>query len=262
LREYELVLVVSPEAGEEGFPVTVDRVHGLIKERGGEVKNVDRWGRRRLAYPVERYTEGYYSITQFTLDPQAVRDIEGSLDLAEDVLRHLVVRMDEPIVIKPELDPDAPIVAPGEKPAEGAAKPPAEASAEKPAEGAEKPSAEASAEKPAEGAAKPPVEASTEAPTEGTDEKPAEAPTEAPAEAPAAESAEATSEAAAEVPAAAPPAEAAAEVPAAAPPAEAAAEVPAAAPAEEPAKAAAAEAPAEEPAEAPDEKPAEPATES
>jgi len=237
LREYELVLVVSPEAGEEGFPVTVDRVHGLIKERGGEVKNVDRWGRRRLAYPVERYTEGYYSITQFTLDPQAVREIEGSLDLAEDVLRHLVVRMDEPIVIKPELDPDAPIVAPGEKPAEGAAKPPAEASAEKPAEGAEKPSAEASAEKPAEGAAKPPVEASTEAPTEGTDEKPAEAPTEAPA----AESAEATSEAAAEEPAAAPPAEA---------------------PAEEPAKAAAAEAPAEEPAEAPDEKPAEPATES
>jgi len=84
---YELVLVVSPEAGEEGFPVTVDRVHGLIKERGGEVKNVDRWGRRRLAYPVERYTEGYYSITQFTLDPQAVREIEGSLDLAEDVLR-------------------------------------------------------------------------------------------------------------------------------------------------------------------------------
>ena len=180
MREYELVLVVSPEAGEEGFPVTVDRVHGLIKERGGEVKNVDRWGRRRLAYTLDRFTEGYYSITQFTLDPQDVRGIEGSLDLAEDVLRHLVVRMDEPIVIKPELDPDAPIEAPAEKPAEGAEAQP-EASAETPAEGAEAPaeaSAEAPAEEPAEPSADDAAEAPAEEPPEATAEKPAEPTTE------------------------------------------------------------------------------------
>ncbi len=243
MREYELVLVVSPEAGEEGFPVTVDRVHGLIKERGGEVKNVDRWGRRRLAYPLDRFTEGYYSITQFTLDPQDVRAIEGSLDLADDVLRHLVVRMDEPIVVKPELDPDAPIEAPAAKPAEGAEKPSVEASteapAEKPAEGAEKPSAEASAEappaeKPAEGAEKPSVEASTEAPAEkpaeGAEKPLAEESTEAPAEESAEPSAKDTTEA---------PAEESPEAPAEKPP----------------------ETPAEESPEAPAEKPAEPTAE-
>ena len=202
MREYELVLVVSPEAGEEGFPVTVDRVHGLIKERGGEVKNVDRWGRRRLAYPLDRFTEGYYSITQFTLDPQDVRAIEGSLDLADDVLRHLVVRMDEPIVVKPELDPDAPIEAPAAKPAEGAEKPSVEASteapAEKPAEGAEKPSVEASTEAPAEESAEPSAKDTTEAPAEESPEAPAEKPPETPAEespeAPAEKPAEPTAE--------------------------------------------------------------------
>ena len=172
MREYELVLVVSPDGGEEGFPAVVDRVHGLIKERGGEVKNVDRWGRRRLAYPIDRITEGYYSITQFTLDPQDVREIERSIELADDVLRHLVVRMDEPIVVRPELDPDAPVEVPAETPAEGAQKPPTEASAEKPAE------------PPAEDTAETPAEASSEAPAEAPAEEPAEAPAEEPAEKP------------------------------------------------------------------------------
>ncbi len=172
MREYELVLVVSPDGGEEGFPAVVDRVHGLIKERGGEVKNVDRWGRRRLAYPIDRITEGYYSITQFTLDPQDVREIERSIELADDVLRHLVVRMDEPIVVRPELDPDAPVEVPAETPAEGAEKPSTEASAEKPDE----PTAQDTTETPAE--------APADAPAEEPAEKPAEAPAEAPAEEP------------------------------------------------------------------------------
>jgi len=99
LRDYELVLVVSPEGGEEGFPTTVERVHQFIQEKGGTIKNIDPWGRRRLAYPVQRFTEGYYNITQFSLPPQEIRTLEGSLELAEDVLRHLVVKVEE---VRPE----------------------------------------------------------------------------------------------------------------------------------------------------------------
>lgn len=95
MRDYELVMVVSPEVGDEGFPSTVDRINEFIKERGGEVKQVDQWGRRRLAYPIRRFTEGFYAVTQFSLDPQAVRALEGNLDMAEDVLRHLVVKQEE-----------------------------------------------------------------------------------------------------------------------------------------------------------------------
>jgi small subunit ribosomal protein S6 len=94
VRDYELVLVVSPEAGDEGFPTTLDRVTSFIQERGGEIKDVDPWGRRRLAYPIGRHTEGFYAVTHFSLEPDQVRALEGNLDLAEDVLRHLVVRQD------------------------------------------------------------------------------------------------------------------------------------------------------------------------
>jgi len=94
VRDYELVMVVSPDAGDEGFPATVERVSNFIQERGGEIKDVDQWGRRRLAYPIGRFTEGFYAVTHFSLEPTQVRALEGNLDLAEDVLRHLVVRQD------------------------------------------------------------------------------------------------------------------------------------------------------------------------
>jgi len=95
VRDYELVMVVSPDVGDEGFPTTVERVSNFIQERGGDVKDVDQWGRRRLAYPIGRYSEGFYAVTHFSLEPNEVRSLEGNLDLAEDVLRHLVVRQDE-----------------------------------------------------------------------------------------------------------------------------------------------------------------------
>ena len=97
MRDYELVLVVSPDAGDEGFPTTLDRVTSFIQERGGEIKDVDPWGRRRLAYPIGRFTEGFYAVTHFSLEPDQVRALEGNLDLAEDVLRHLVVRGRKPL---------------------------------------------------------------------------------------------------------------------------------------------------------------------
>ena len=95
MRDYEMVLVVSPEVGDDGLQATIDRVSQFIQDKGGEVKQVDRWGRRRLAYPIKRFTEGFYVITQISLDPQLVRALEGNLDLAEDVLRHLVTRVEE-----------------------------------------------------------------------------------------------------------------------------------------------------------------------
>ena len=95
MRDYELVMLVSPDVGDEGFPGTVERVSKFIQERGGEVKDVDQWGRRRLAYPIRRFSEGFYAVTHFKLEPNEVRALEGNLDLAEDVLRHLVVRQDE-----------------------------------------------------------------------------------------------------------------------------------------------------------------------
>jgi small subunit ribosomal protein S6 len=99
LRDYELVVVLSPEVGDEGFPTTVERISSVIQGNGGEIKNVDAWGRRRLAYPIRHHLDGYYAVTQFAAEPQAIRPLEANLDLAEDVLRHLVIKVEE---IKPD----------------------------------------------------------------------------------------------------------------------------------------------------------------
>lgn len=95
MRDYELVVVVHPDVGDDGFSETLGRINNFIQERGGEIKNVDPWGRRRLAYPLRRKLEAYYAVTHFAAEPQAIRPLEASLDLAEDVMRHLVIKLDE-----------------------------------------------------------------------------------------------------------------------------------------------------------------------
>ena len=95
MRDYELVVVLSPEVGDEGFPATIERISGVITSNGGEIKNVDAWGRRRLAYPIHRFLEGFFAVTHFSAEPTAIRPLEANLDLAEDVLRHLVVKVEE-----------------------------------------------------------------------------------------------------------------------------------------------------------------------
>jgi small subunit ribosomal protein S6 len=95
LRDYELVIIVSPEVADEAVPATVERVQEFISEQGGQVRDVNAWGRRRLAYPINGFREGSYVVAQLGLDPQLVRALEENLKLSEDVIRHLVVKLEE-----------------------------------------------------------------------------------------------------------------------------------------------------------------------
>jgi small subunit ribosomal protein S6 len=92
LRDYELVVILSSELAEEEVPAAIDRLSQLIVDRGGEVKEVNRWGRRKLAYPIKRQLEGNYLVTQVRLEPHRTSDIEAGLRISEEVLRHLLVR--------------------------------------------------------------------------------------------------------------------------------------------------------------------------
>lgn len=94
-REYELVLVISPQLAEEEVAGVVERVSQFVKDRGGSVGAIDPWGRRRLAYPIRKATEGHYILAQLQLEPEVVRELEANLHISEDVLRHLLVRTDE-----------------------------------------------------------------------------------------------------------------------------------------------------------------------
>lgn len=93
MRDYELVVILSPELAEEDIPAAIDRLSQLIVDRGGEVKDVDRWGRRKLAYPIKKFIEGNYLVTQVRLDPNRTSDVEAGLRISEEVLRHLLVRV-------------------------------------------------------------------------------------------------------------------------------------------------------------------------
>ncbi|MFC2059072.1 30S ribosomal protein S6 [Chloroflexota bacterium] len=93
MRDYEMVVVISPEVAEEDVPGTLEKVTQLVTTRGGEMLEVDHWGKRRLAYPINHLREGNYVLTRFKLEPKAVAELEASLRMAGEVLRHLVVRL-------------------------------------------------------------------------------------------------------------------------------------------------------------------------
>jgi small subunit ribosomal protein S6 len=95
LHQYELVTILSPQLGEEELPAAVERINNFIVSRGGEVTNVDQWGRRRLAYPIQRFNEGNYFVTDLALDSTRAAELDANLRISEEVIRHLLVRKDE-----------------------------------------------------------------------------------------------------------------------------------------------------------------------
>jgi len=95
VRDYELMVVMSPDLDEAGIEATTERVGSQISSRGGEVVDVQKWGRRRLAYPIAKHRDGFYTVTKLKIDPEATPPLERSLILNESVIRHLLVRLDE-----------------------------------------------------------------------------------------------------------------------------------------------------------------------
>lgn len=93
MREYELVYIVRPDMEEEGLEAVKSKVNEVISASGGQVKEVDAWGKRRLAYPIQRLWEGYYIVNRVQLEPKAIKEVERSLKLSEEVIRHLLVRI-------------------------------------------------------------------------------------------------------------------------------------------------------------------------
>ena len=93
LQDYELVLVFSPEVAENGVEAAVGKVSQLITERGGTLSTVEQWGKRRLAYPIKHFMEGSYVLARFKLMPMLATELEADLQISEEVLRHLLIKV-------------------------------------------------------------------------------------------------------------------------------------------------------------------------
>ena len=97
MRRYELMLVIRPDVADDKSQALVDRTTRGIVASGGQIVKVAPWGRRRLAYPIDRHREGSYHIILFEAPSEAIVELEHTLLITEEVLRHLVTRVDRPV---------------------------------------------------------------------------------------------------------------------------------------------------------------------
>jgi small subunit ribosomal protein S6 len=94
LRDYELVVIISPEVASEAADGVMEGVSRFITDNGGAVTAVEPWGKKKLAYPIKHFMEGSYVLSRFKMQPKFTKQLEANLRISEDVLRHLLVKLD------------------------------------------------------------------------------------------------------------------------------------------------------------------------
>jgi small subunit ribosomal protein S6 len=110
LRDYEVLYIVRADIDDEKVQDAVKRVNTLIQRSGGTAERTNLWGKRKLAYEVKHQKEGAYVLQDFKLDPDRVPELESSLKITEEVLRHLIVRKPEKTAATAVTPPQAEVV--------------------------------------------------------------------------------------------------------------------------------------------------------
>jgi len=95
LHDYEMVLIISPEIEDDALNSTIDKVSQFITENGGTISDVEHWGKRKLAYAIKHFMEGSYVLTRFKLSPTLCKELEAKLQVSEEVLRHLLIKLSD-----------------------------------------------------------------------------------------------------------------------------------------------------------------------
>ncbi len=95
MRIYEELFIVKPDASEEEVDQFIEQMKSVVSGSGGSVDKVDKWGKRRLAYRVDKYREGAYVLFQFNAAPETVKEFERRLRVSDLVIKFLTVRIDQ-----------------------------------------------------------------------------------------------------------------------------------------------------------------------
>ncbi|MCL2456614.1 MAG: 30S ribosomal protein S6 [Defluviitaleaceae bacterium] len=99
MHKYEMGVVIRADLDEETFRAEMERVKGFVDRFGGTIEKIDDWGKRKLAYPIAKLTEGMYTFITYSSEGSTPREVESRLRLQENVLRFLTVRKDENEVV-------------------------------------------------------------------------------------------------------------------------------------------------------------------
>ena len=94
MKQYELVICISPEVDQENSDKIINNLSTLVNSNEGTIEDWDRWGMRKLAYPINKFREGNYASSLINIDPAKVTTIEGNIRSNEDILRHLLTTKD------------------------------------------------------------------------------------------------------------------------------------------------------------------------
>ena len=94
MNKYELALVINAKIEDDARTDAIEKIKALIEKFGGEITNVDEWGKKKLAYEIQKMHEGFYYFIQFEADAECPAEVERHVRIMDNVLRYLVVRKD------------------------------------------------------------------------------------------------------------------------------------------------------------------------
>ncbi|HHU70061.1 MAG TPA: 30S ribosomal protein S6 [Thermoanaerobacterales bacterium] len=94
MRDYETLYIINPTLEEDEIKNVVEKFKTLIQKNGGEVTDINEWGKRRLAYTVKNMNEGYYVLMQFKAEPAVVQDLERVFKITDEVIRYLITKQE------------------------------------------------------------------------------------------------------------------------------------------------------------------------
>lgn len=95
MRAYELMYIIRPDLDEEQTNAVIEKYKGLLETQGATVQNVEKWGKRRLAYEVKEQVEGFYVIVTFRSEAPAVAELERVLKISDEVIKYLIIVQEE-----------------------------------------------------------------------------------------------------------------------------------------------------------------------
>lgn len=94
MNKYEVMFIINPELSEEDTAAQVNKYKDLISG-AGEIEEVAEWGKRRLAYPIQDFTEGYYVVADFKSEPDFPQELDRLMKISDSIIRHMITKIDE-----------------------------------------------------------------------------------------------------------------------------------------------------------------------
>lgn len=95
MRNYELMVILTPTLGDEDLENLISKIEALLKKQKAKIEKIDKWGKRKLAYPIKQFSEGFYIVITFSAETKSIKELKRVLAITDDVVRDMVICLEE-----------------------------------------------------------------------------------------------------------------------------------------------------------------------